>query len=132
MKRFGIALLIFVMMGLLVACGNNAAANNGTGAETAAPSISGDSTAGEQAFIGSCSSCHGIDALGLPGLGKDLTTSTFVAGMDEEQFMEFVKTGRSTSDPANTTGVDMPPKGGNPALSDEDIINIRAFIFSLK
>jgi len=130
MKRLGLVLLVWVMMGLLVACGDNAAANNGE--EAAAPAVSGDPVAGEQAFIGSCSSCHGIDALGLPGLGKDLTTSTFVGGMDEEQFMEFVKTGRSTTDPANTTGVDMPAKGGNPALSDEDIINIRAFIFSLR
>src|SRR5690606_32078381 len=130
MKRFGIALLGFLMMGLLVACGENAAANNGE--EAAAPAVSGDPVAGEQAFIGSCSSCHGIDALGLPGLGKDLVTSTFVGGMDEEQFLEFVKTGRSTSDPANTTGVDMPAKGGNPALSDEDINNIRAYIFSLR
>ena len=130
MKRLGLVLLVWVMMGLLVACGENAAANGGN--EVAAPAVSGDPVVGEQAFIGSCSSCHGIDALGLPGLGRDLTTSTFVVGMDEEQFMEFVKTGRSTSDPANTTGVDMPAKGGNPALSDEDIVNIRAYIFSLR
>ena len=125
MKRFGITLLTLILMGLLVACGDNAAANSNN--EDAAPAV-----AGEQAFIGTCSSCHGPDALGLPGLGKDLTTSTFFEGMDEEMFMEFIKVGRSTSDPANTTGVDMPPKGGNPALSDEDIVNIRAFIFSLK
>ena len=130
MKRFGITLLTLILMGLLVACGDNAAANSNN--EDAAPAVAGDAVAGEQAFIGTCSSCHGPDALGLPGLGKDLTTSTFVEGMDEEMFMEFIKVGRSTSDPANTTGVDMPPKGGNPALSDEDIVNIRAFIFSLK
>jgi len=130
MKRFGITLLTLIMMGLLVACGSNAAANSANA--DAAPAIVGDPVAGQQAYIGTCSSCHGPDALGLPGLGKDLTTSTFVEGMDEEMFMEFIKVGRSPSDPANTTGVDMPPKGGNPALSDEDIINIRAFLFSLK
>jgi hypothetical protein len=32
--------------------------------------------------------------------------------------------GRSTTDPANTTGVDMPPKGGTPSLSDEDLTDI--------
>ena len=103
MKRFGITLLTLILMGLLVACGDNAAANSNN--EDAAPAVAGDAVAGEQAFIGTCSSCHGPDALGLPGLGKDLTTSTFFEGMDEEMFMEFIKVGRSTSDPANTTGV---------------------------
>ena len=130
MKRFALLLWGLVLVGLLVACGNSAAANNDD--EAAAPAISGDPVAGEQEYLNTCSSCHGPDAKGLPSLGKDLTTSTFFEGMDEEMFMEFIKVGRSTSDPANTTGVDMPPKGGNPALSDEDIVNIRAFIFSLK
>ena len=130
MKRLAQLIWGLVLVGLLVACGNNAAANNSN--DAAAPAISGDPVAGEQEYLTTCSSCHGPDAKGLPALGKDLTTSTFVEGMDEEMFIEFVHTGRPASDPANTTGVDMPPKGGNPALTDEGIINIRAFIFSLK
>ena len=130
MKRFALLLWGLVLVGLLVACGNSAAANNDD--EAAAPAISGDPVAGEQEYLNTCSSCHGPDAKGLPSLGKDLTTSTFFEGMDEEMFIEFVHTGRPASDPANTTGVDMPPKGGNPAMTDEGIINIRAYIFSLK
>jgi disulfide bond formation protein DsbB len=61
-------------------------------------------------------------------LGKDLTTSTFVKGLTDEQFLAFVKTGRPASDPANTTGVDMPPRGGNPALTDKDLTDAIAFI----
>jgi disulfide bond formation protein DsbB len=45
--------------------------------------------------------------------------------------MAFIKTGRPASDPLNTTGVDMPPKGGNPALSDQDLADIIAFIRSI-
>ena len=130
MKRLAQLIWGMVLVGLLVACGNNAAANNSN--DAAAPVISGDPVAGEQEYLTTCSSCHGPDAKGLPALGKDLTTSTFFEGMDEEMFIEFVHTGRPASDPANTTGVDMPPKGGNPALTDEGIINIRAYIFSLK
>ncbi len=33
---------------------------------------------------------------------------------------------------ANTTKVDMPPKGGNPALKDDDLVNIAAFLRSLQ
>ena len=39
-----------------------------------------------------------------------------------------LEVGRPTSDPANTTGVDMPPKGGNPSLSEEDIDHIVAYL----
>ncbi|MBP7998169.1 MAG: c-type cytochrome [Chloroflexi bacterium] len=130
MKRFGLVLLVWVMTGLVGACSENAAANGSK--KVAIPVVPGDPVAGEQVFIGSCSSCHGTDARGLPGLSKDLVTSTYVGGMNEEQFLEFVKTGRSPSDPANTTGVEMPANGGNPALRDEDFINIRAYLFSLR
>lgn len=40
----------------------------------------------------------------------------------------FLKVGRDPSDPLNTTGVAMPPKGGNPALSDQDLLDIVAFV----
>lgn len=118
-----------VLAGLLVACGNSAAAD--THNPVAELAVNGDPIAGEQAFINTCSSCHGFDARGIPGLGKDVTTSPFFLGMDEATFIEFIHAGRPASDPANTTGVDMPPRGGNPALTDEDIVNIRAFIYSL-
>ena len=51
--------------------------------------------------------------------------------LSDEQLLAFIKTGRPTSDPANTTGVDMPPKGGNPALTDAQIVDIIAFIRTL-
>ncbi len=67
--------------------------------------------AGKQKFDGTCVSCHGPDAKGIAGLGKDLTTSTFVKGLSDAEFVVFVAKGCPTSDPANTSGVDMPPKG---------------------
>ncbi len=87
---------------------------------------------GKQWYEQTCSSCHGPDAKGLPNLGKDLTTSEFVKSQTDEGLLEFVKKGRPASDPANTTGVDMPPKGGNPALTDDQIRAIIAYIRSLQ
>jgi disulfide bond formation protein DsbB len=34
-------------------------------------------------------------------------------------------------DPLNTTGIDMPGKGGNPALTDDNILAIIAYLRTL-
>ncbi len=90
--------------------------------------LKGNPEKGKELFAGTCASCHGPDAKGLPGLGKDMTTSEFVRKQTDTQLLEFIKKGRPATDPANTTGVDMPPKGGNPALTDQDLADIIAFI----
>ncbi|WP_376791515.1 c-type cytochrome [Thermoflexus sp.] len=97
-------------------------------ATPAAVALQGNPEKGKELFAGTCASCHGPDAKGLPGLGKDLTTSVFVKQQTDAQLLEFIKKGRPATDPANTTGVDMPPKGGNPALTDQDLADIIAFI----
>jgi disulfide bond formation protein DsbB len=85
---------------------------------------------GEQLFA-QCAACHGPDARGLPNLGKDLIASEFVAGLTDDALLDFIKIGRPLWDPLNTTGIDMPGKGGNPALTDDDILAIIAYVRSL-
>jgi disulfide bond formation protein DsbB len=92
----------------------------------------GDAASGAEAFAGTCASCHGPDAKGLPSLGKDLTTSEFAMGLSDAELVAFIKTGRPIGDPLNTTGVDMPPKGGNPALTDQDLADIVAYLRTLQ
>lgn len=122
---FVIILLAVLALGLS-ACGGGAAT------PTAAPAgLGGDAAKGQTLFTGTCSACHGPDATGITGLGKNLTTSTFVAEKTDEELMAFIKTGRPSSDPLNTTGIDMPPKGGNPALTDQDLADIIAFLRSI-
>ena len=93
--------------------------------------MSGDAARGESLYA-TCSACHGPNGEGVEGLGNPFTTSEFVKESSIEELLAFVKKGRSVSDPANTTGVDMPPKGGNPALSDDDLRDILAFIKTLQ
>lgn len=112
------ALLMFV---LLAACG---------GSPT--PTPIGDVTAGKAKFESTCIACHGVDAKGMPNLGKDLTTSEFVKTTVDLDLVTFVSQGRPTFDPANTTGVDMPPKGGNPALTEQDIKDIISYLRTLQ
>lgn len=86
---------------------------------------------GHAEFIASCSACHGPSGEGIEGLGKALDESPFVASKTDEELIAFIKSGRPIWDPQNTTGIDMPPKGGNPALSDEDLRKIVEYIRAL-
>ncbi len=95
------------------------------------PKPSGDAAHGEELFV-TCLACHGEGGVGIEGLGKDMTSSEFIQNQSEQELLDFIKIGRTTSDPENTTGVDMPPKGGNPALSDDDLLDIIAYIRSIQ
>lgn len=88
-------------------------------------------TAGDSIYHTVCAACHGFNAQGIPGLGKTLIGSAFVNGLTDEQLAQFIITGRDVTDPMNTTGVPMPGKGGNPMLSENDILNVVAYIRSL-
>jgi len=121
--------ILLIAFGLLVAmmlaaCGGDEAADE-------EPAVSkGDAVAGEKHFQ-VCAGCHGPDAKGLPNLGKDMTISVFIKGSTDEELVDFIKTGRPIGDPENTTNVDMPPKGGNPAFSDEDLFDVVAYLRTL-
>lgn len=91
----------------------------------------GDANAGKATFATTCAACHGPAGEGVQGLGKDMTTSEFIAGLSDAELMAFIKQGRPIGDPLNTTGVDMPPKGGNPALSDAQLADIIAYMRSI-
>lgn len=145
---FTMALLVMLA---LAACGGDDSGSNGGGdtADTAPAGedsaaetgeddggeeavAAGDAATGEELFQQTCSACHGPDAKGLPNLGKDLTGNEFVQEKSDEEMLAFVKEGRPAGDPLNDTGIDMPPKGGNPALADEDILHIIAYLRTLQ
>jgi disulfide bond formation protein DsbB len=137
MRRVFLSITILMILALLiVACGgsddSSEPADSSDDTTTEEGTVSeGDPVAGEATFQSTCSACHGPDAKGLPNLGKDMTTSVFIKDATDAEMLAFVKVGRAIGDPDNTTGVDMPPKGGNPALSDEDILNTIAYIRTL-
>lgn len=87
---------------------------------------------GKQAYMTTCIACHGEHGEARPNLGKDLAHSTFLAGLSDDEAVAFLKRGRDPGDPLNTTGVAMPPKGGNPALGDAQLHDIVAFVRSLQ
>ena len=134
------AVIVLAWSAVTTAAGPPAAAPetttpSGGGSGTTAPSGGGDAdlvSKGEEIYSSTCSACHGADAKGIPGLGKDLTNSEFIQGLSDDELVDFMKVGRGASDPENTTGVAMPPKGGNPSLTDDDLRAVVAFLRTLQ
>ena len=134
-KLYFITMVVLAVM-LLAACGGEEPKPEPTAAPaaTAVPVAAGpvgDAANGGKIFATACVACHGPEAKGVTGLGKDLTTSEWVGTQSDAQLVEFIKKGRDAGDPLNTTGVAMPPKGGNPAMSDQEIADIVAFVRSI-
>ncbi len=138
-KRMYTVLIILIFAFLSYQCGENKDKYNSSQESTSQTENSGNNetalkgnpTEGKTYFDQTCAACHGMDAKGLPKLGKDLTTSKFVAEKTDAEMLAFVKQGRLPSDPLNTTGVAMPPKGGNPALSDQQLMDIISYVKQL-
>jgi mono/diheme cytochrome c family protein len=128
-------LLLPVILLLLAACGGSGGtaepAAQAPDTEAAAAVPAGDPEAGERLYMQSCSACHGPDALGIPSLGRSLVATEFFANNSDQEILDFVNQGRPATHPDNEAGVDMPPKGGNPALTDAQILDIIAYLRSL-
>lgn len=137
MSRKSMVLILMALLIIslaLVACGGGGGGGTApaaTEAPAATTAPAGDPVAGKAQFDTVCIACHGPGGVGVEGLGKPFTTSEFLLTVNDQELLEFIKAGRPISDPANTTGVDMPPKGGNPALTDEQLIDIIAYVRSL-
>ena len=128
MKRMLVILSVLALV--FAACGGD---SDGGGTEDTGGSsgLTGDVAAGEATFASTCASCHGADARGLEGLGKDLHNNAFVDGLNDDELVAFLEQGRSAGDPANETGIDMPPKGGNPSLTEQDLYDVAAYLRTL-
>ena len=100
--------------------------------ETTAPSTAaGDPVAGEQVYSSTCAACHGPSAEGVTGLGPALTGNEFVATLSDDELVTFLEEGRPADHPDNTSGIAMPPKGGNPSLTDQDLYDVVAYLRTL-
>ena len=68
----------------------------------------------------------------MPKLGKNLHRNEFARSKSDDDLVEFLKVGRPAFDPLNERGVDMPPRGGDPALTDDDLRLIVAYVRSIQ
>lgn len=131
--------VLFILLLALAGCGGEEAEPTATPAPAkptaaAAAAVVGDAAAGETVYMGTCIACHGVDAKGVQGLGKSLypADSEFVAQKSDDELVAFILAGRTPDDPLNTTGVGMPAKGGNPAITEQQLHDVVAYIRALK
>jgi cytochrome c oxidase subunit 3 len=94
--------------------------------------VPGDPAHGLELFGASCAACHGREAEGMEKLGPSLRDNAFALSLDDLGLVAFLKKGRSVEDPLNRTGVMMPPKGGNPLLKDQDLMDVVAHLRTLE
>lgn len=127
MRSILLALTLSGSLAFFAGCGGGDENSSSSAPSTSAPKVDADMLArakGKQVFKQTCVACHGEDGKGIEGLGKNWTTSAFIAESSDDELVAFLKVGRSIDDPANTTGVLMPPRGGNQNLSNDDLRNV--------
>lgn len=96
---------------------------------TASSAVDEDAVAaGQQLYGANCAVCHGSDVQGIPSLGTSLVESTMIREQSEAEILAFIRVGRAADAPDNTTGIAMPPSGAHPELSDDEMLNIIAFL----
>lgn len=94
--------------------------------------LAGYIASGKKLFNRTCIACHGADGVGIKGNGKALVHNDFIKSLSDDDLLAFVKQGRAPTDSKNTTGIQMPPRGGNPALTDDDLLDIIAYLRTLQ
>ncbi len=94
-------------------------------------SMDADASRGREHYVATCAMCHGSEGEGRSRLGKELQANAFVKELSDEELVKFLEEGRPSWDPANERGVDMPPKGGNPELTRENLMEIVAYLRTL-
>ena len=91
-----------------------------------------DLDSGRELFLSTCSACHGAAGQGMPNQGPDVRNSQLVARSSDQEMLAFVARGRVPGEPGNKTGLAMPPRGGNGALSDRQIGQIIKYVRTLQ
>jgi mono/diheme cytochrome c family protein len=132
MKRLLVLLVALAMA--ISACGGSdgEASDDDAGDASAATTLApGDPANGQELYAGTCMVCHGQAGEGVEGLGKPWVGSDFINSRTDAEMLAFLIEGRPSDHPDNTTGVAMMPRGGNPNLTDADLLDLIAYMRTL-
>jgi mono/diheme cytochrome c family protein len=120
-------LVLAVAIALVAAsCGSDSVSVTTTAAP-GTPTAHGQQLAGQ-----SCLSCHGQSFEGVKNLGPALVSNSFIRNHTDDELIDFIEEGRPKDAQDNETGLAMPPYGGNPRLTDEDLADIVLFLRTMQ
>lgn len=83
---------------------------------------------GQRLYGQSCAACHGIEGEGVQGIGSALISSPLVIQSTERELIAYIRKGLEANDPHNESGISMPASGGQPALTDEQLLAIIRYL----
>lgn len=83
---------------------------------------------GERIYREACAACHGPDGQGIPTLGNTLAASEFLDSHRDAEVLAMIRAGRDPTDPENRSGVAMPPSGGRPDLTDDELLAVIRYL----
>lgn len=92
----------------------------------------GNPTRGKTLYDAYGAGAHGTNGEGVSGLGVPLKTSQFIADHTDSELVTFLRRGRDSNAPDNASGILMPPNGGIPNATDQDLYDIVAYLRTLQ
>ncbi|MHB8589065.1 MAG: c-type cytochrome [Candidatus Dormibacteraceae bacterium] len=123
-----VALAVPVLVGL-TAITTLAASSPSPSPSGTAGALPGDPTRGATLYGQNCAICHGAGLEG--GIGAVLNPIDKLPGvpnsLDPTFLINIITIGR-TPQPGDPKQIAMPPKGGNPSLTDQDVKDLAAYI----
>ena len=99
---------------------------------SAAVASAGNAAEGRKVFSTTCITCHGPTGQGMPNLAPSLVGSQFIGSANDAAVANVIRSGRPLGDPNNKSGKVMPSRGGNPFLTEEQVLHLAAFVRSIQ
>ncbi|HEX3507756.1 MAG TPA: cytochrome c [Candidatus Dormibacteraeota bacterium] len=129
-KGFALSALVAVAVPAMVALtAISTMAASSPSPSASAVALPGDPTKGAALYAASCTACHGASLTG--GIGPALNPIEKLPGVAnglDPNFLIGIITNGRVHQPGDPRQTDMPAKGGNSALTDQDIKDLASFI----
>jgi disulfide bond formation protein DsbB/cytochrome c5 len=108
--------------------GDTSAATEQSPVSAAPPAQAEPAADGARLYSEACAVCHGAAGEGVPNLGNAVAGTDFVRNATDAELLHLIRQGRVATDPDNQTGLVMPPSGGRPDLTDDEMLAIIQFL----